>query len=114
MDLPGDPPAAVEIARPSAVTGSCRYLSEMFELVALLLFVAVPFVLGYGSGSYLAALLPTASLIASVVNYGVNPPAGTDEVDVIPGLWIGASVIAVTVCLGSAALARRTRRRRQA
>jgi hypothetical protein len=82
----------------------------MFEFVALLLFVAVPFFLGYGTGSYLAALLPMASLIASVVNYGVNPPAGTDEVDVLPGLWIAASAIAVTVCLGSAALARRASR----
>jgi hypothetical protein len=88
-------------------------LGEMFEMVALLLFVAVPFVLGYGTGSYLAALLPAASLIASVVNYGVNPPAGTDEVDVLPGLWIAASAIAVTVCLGGAALARRSRRRWQ-
>jgi hypothetical protein len=86
----------------------------MFEVVALMLFVAVPFVLGYGTGSYLAALLPAASLVASVVNYGLNPPPGTDEVDVLPGLWIAASAIAVTVCLSGAVLARRTRRRRQA
>jgi hypothetical protein len=86
----------------------------MFEMVALLLFVAAPFGLGYGTGSYVAALLPAASFIASAVNYGVNPPAGTDEVDVLPGLWIAASAIAVTVCLSGAALARRSRRRRQA
>ena len=43
----------------------------MFELVALLLFVAAPFVLGWATGSYLAVLLPTASLIAAVVSYAV-------------------------------------------
>jgi hypothetical protein len=86
----------------------------MFELVALLLFVAVPFVLGYGTGSYLPALLPAASLVASAVNYVANPPPGTDEMDVLPGLWILGSAIAVTVCLGGAALTRRSRRRRHA
>ena len=84
---------------------------DMFELVALLLFVAAPFVLGYATGSYLSALLPAASLVASLVNYGVNPPPGTDEVDVLPGLWILGSAVAVTVCWGGAALTRRLRRR---
>ena len=83
----------------------------MFELVALLLFVAAPFALGYATGSYLPALLPAASLVASVVNYGANPPPGTDEVDVLPGLWSLGSAIAVTVCLGGAALTRRFRHR---
>ena len=86
----------------------------MFELVALLLFVAAPFVLGWATGSYLSVLLPTASLIAAVVSYAVDPPPGTDEVDVLPGLWILGSAIAVIVCLGGAALTRRSRRSRQA
>jgi hypothetical protein len=63
----------------------------MFELVALLLFVAAPFVLGWATGSYLSALLPAASLVTSVVSYAVDPPPGTDEVDVLPDYGFSAA-----------------------
>jgi hypothetical protein len=53
-------------------------------------------------------------LIAAVANYAANPPAGTDEVDVMPGAWVVLSAIAVLVSLAGAALARRTRRDQQA
>jgi hypothetical protein len=87
----------------------------MFELVALLLFVVLPFGLGYVTGSYAAAFLPTLSLLASLLNYGLNPPEGPpDEVDVLPIIWVVASAVAVTVCMVGAALGRRMRRRRAA
>jgi hypothetical protein len=83
----------------------------VFELVPLVLFIAAPWALGYMSASYWAALLPAASLIAAVANYASDPPEGTDEVDVLPGLWIALSAIAVVICLIAAAVRRRTRRR---
>ena len=67
-------------------------------------------ILGWATGRYLAALLPAASLVAWVVSYAVDPPPGTDEVDVLPGLWILGSAIAVAVCLGGTAFTRRSRR----
>ena len=48
----------------------------MFEIVALVLFVAFPFLLGYVSGSYVSVLLPAASLVASVASYAVRSAAG--------------------------------------
>jgi hypothetical protein len=81
----------------------------VFALVTLLLFVGLPLVLAYWTASYWAALLPAASLVAAVLSYAVNQPAGTDEIDVLPGLWIAFSAIGVLVCLGGTAL-RRSRR----
>lgn len=63
------------------------------------------------SASYWAALLPAASLIAAVATYASDPPEGTDEVDVLPGLWIVLSAVAVVICLAAAAVRRRARRR---
>jgi hypothetical protein len=83
----------------------------VFELVALIVFVAVPWALGYGLASYWAALLPAACLAGAVISYAVDPPAGTDEVDVLPGLWIVFSAVAVLACVGGAALRRRSRHR---
>ena len=88
-----------------------RYLRCVFELVTLILFVGLPLALGFGTGSYWAALLPAASLVTAVVSYVADPPAGTDEVDVLPGLWIAFSAVGVLVCLGGAARRRRSRRR---
>src|SRR5437016_5513145 len=82
----------------------------MSEFLGALLFIAFPFVLGYATASYLAALLPVASLMASVLNYWANPPAAIDEVDVLSGLWIVGSVLALGLCLVGALLARRARR----
>ena len=79
----------------------------MFELVALVLFVVLPAALGYISASYWAALLPAASLIAAVISYASDPPEGTDEVDVLPGLWIALSVIAVVISLVATTVRRR-------
>jgi hypothetical protein len=79
----------------------------VFELVALILFIALPWTLGYKSARYRAALLPAISLITAIANYAANPPAGTDEVDVQPGLWIAFSAVAVVVSLSATAVRRR-------
>jgi hypothetical protein len=65
------------------------------ELLALFLFVAAPWALGYLSASYWEALVPAASLVAAVANYASHPPQGRDEVDVLPGLWVALSAVAV-------------------
>jgi len=83
----------------------------VLELVALILFVVMPGALGYLFASYRAALLPGASFLAALVNYASDPPAGTDEVDALPGLWILLSAVAVAICLAAAAVRRRARRR---
>ncbi len=76
----------------------------MFEVLALLLFVVAPAIVGYRSASYRAAAIPGVLLIAAVVSYAADPPVGTDEVDVLPGVWILLSALAVLVSLGGAAL----------
>jgi hypothetical protein len=83
----------------------------VLELLTLLLFIGVPWAVGYGTASYRAALLPAASLVAALVRYAADPPAGADEVDVLPGLWVVFSAVAVLVCLGGATLRRRSRQR---
>lgn len=83
----------------------------MFELATLILLVGLPLALGYGTGSHWAALLPAGSLVTAVVSYVADPPAGTNEVDVLPGLWIGFSAVGVLVCLGGAALRNHSRQR---
>ena len=80
------------------------------ELVALIAFVAVPSALGYVLGRDWASLLPTAVLIAVVVEYARNPPTGNDEVDVLPALWIVLSAFAAVICI-AAVWARRRRDR---
>ncbi len=83
----------------------------MFELVAVVLFAAVPWAAGYISASYRMALLPVVSLVVAVANYATDPPKVSDEVDVLPGLWIVLSAIGVVICLLVAAVRRRVRRR---
>jgi hypothetical protein len=82
----------------------------MFELIALTLFVAVPWSLGYLTGTYWVSTLPLVSLVLAVALYAADPPDHTDEVDVLPGLFAAASAIAVVTCLGGAAIRRRSRR----
>ena len=81
----------------------------MLDLLAILVFIAFPFGLGWFTRSYLAAILPLTSLVAAIVNYATysfeGPP---DEVDVLPGAWVVLSAIALVVALGGAALARRS------
>jgi Sec-independent protein secretion pathway component TatC len=88
----------------------------VFELVTLLLFIALPCWLGYVTASYAAAAIPAVSLVASVISYAVDPPTGTDEIEVLAALWVAFSIAAVVVCLGAATVARRSGRhlRRQA
>jgi hypothetical protein len=80
----------------------------VFELVAILVFFALPFGLGWVTRSYWSALLPATSLLVAIANYAANPPEGNDEIDVLPGVWIVLSAIALVVTLGAAALARRS------
>jgi hypothetical protein len=85
----------------------------MLELVLLLLFVGVPWAMGYGTARYWATLLPAAMLVVAVLSYAADPPPGEypDEVDAWAGLWIVFSAFAVVVCLAGAAMRRRSRRR---
>lgn len=76
-----------------------------------ILLVGLPLALGYGTGSHCAAWLPAGSLVTAVVSYVADPPAGTDEVDVLPGLWIGFSAVGALACLGGAAMRRHSRQR---
>jgi hypothetical protein len=79
----------------------------MLEFWVLLLFVGTPLGMGLRTGRSRVALVPGVSLVAAVVNYVRNPPAGTDEVDVLPGLWVALSIAGILVALGGAAVARR-------
>jgi hypothetical protein len=81
----------------------------MFELIGLVLFVLLPWLIGYGSGSWWTLLLPAASLVAAVVAYVVHPPGHSDEVDVEYGLWIAGSGVAAVVCVVGILVRRRRR-----
>jgi hypothetical protein len=85
----------------------------MLELVLLVLFVGVPWVLGYGTARYWAALVPAGALLVAVLSFAAAPAPGEypDEVDAWAGLWIVFSGLAVVVCLAGAAVRRRSRRR---
>jgi O-antigen/teichoic acid export membrane protein len=83
----------------------------VFELIALVVFVVVPWLIGYGSASWWTLLLPAASLVAAVVTYLVHPPGHTDEVDVEYGLWILGSIVAVVACVVAIVVRRRRRAR---
>lgn len=82
----------------------------MIELAAVVLFVALPAVLGYGSASYKAAAIPAVAVLAFGLLYALEPAGGNDEVDVLPGLFLAFSVLGVAICLAGAAH-RRNRRR---
>jgi len=84
----------------------------VLPLLLLLLFVAVPWPLGFGTARYRAALLPAVASIAAVVSFAADPPPGEhpDEVDVWAGLWVVFSALAVVVSLAGAAVRRRARR----
>jgi hypothetical protein len=84
----------------------------VLELIVLVVFLVVPALLGYGSGSYWSAVLPGVALAAALAYYaGYEKGPVADEVDVIPGALVISSAVAVGVCLGAAALRRRGRRR---
>jgi hypothetical protein len=82
----------------------------MLGLLVLVVVVLLPWLIGYAAGNYWAALVPGVGLIVALANYLGSTPAHADEVDVQPFLWIAFSALAVLVCLGGAALRRRTSR----
>jgi hypothetical protein len=82
----------------------------VLELIALVLFVGVPFLLGYVVADYWIVALPATSLAVAVTSLVVNPPGHSDEVDVLPWAWAVLSVVAVLVCVAGVALARHNRR----
>jgi hypothetical protein len=71
-------------------------------------FVVAPAALGYLSRSYKVALIPGVALALAIIGYLIDPPAGTDEADVLSGLYIVFSAAAVAVCLAAAAFRRRS------
>jgi peptidoglycan/LPS O-acetylase OafA/YrhL len=80
----------------------------MFDLIVLVVFVIVPWVIGFRSGRYWTAVIPGALCFAIVAMYVTNPPESTgDEIDVQPLVFLVSSVLGVLVCLAGAALRRR-------
>jgi hypothetical protein len=80
----------------------------MLELIALILFVVVPWIIGLATGSWWALLLPVASLVASVVVLVLYPPRQhSDPPDVFGILWVLGSIVAIVVCAVAILLRRR-------
>ena len=81
----------------------------MIDIAFFIVFVAVPLTLGYSTAHPAAALIPAASLVVSIASYALSRPSGTDEIDVLPGLWIVGSAASVALCLVAVAIGRRRR-----
>ena len=82
----------------------------MLEVVIFCVVGLVPWVLGYASGRYWAALLPGAILGAAILNLARSEPSQvSDEVDVWPGVLTVLFAIAVLVCLAGAKMRRMKR-----
>jgi hypothetical protein len=80
-------------------------LSMVVFLVSLLL--------GGWSKRYIVLLLPGAALLASLLNYRAYWSDGrraSDEIDVLPGLAVAISAVALIVCFAAVALSRRAAR----
>jgi hypothetical protein len=78
------------------------------ELVPLLV-LAVFFIAGYQSRSYVGVLVPGAVVVFAVDAYRHRIPSG-DEIDVLDGVFVVLSVVGVLVYLTGVALGRRVRR----
>jgi uncharacterized membrane protein YfcA len=90
-------------------------IGALIEVAALVVFVPLPFVLGYATKRYAAAALPALSLAAAVINAVTYHPSGpSDEVDVIPPMFVLLSAVATIGCLLGALIGRRRSRRRPA
>jgi hypothetical protein len=92
-------------------TGACvADVMTMFEMVLILLLTAVPWGVGYVSGSYWAALIPGVLLCAAALELARRGASGTDEVDVWPGVLTILCAVAVLLCLAGACFGRVRRR----
>ena len=80
----------------------------MLESFVLLVLVAL-FGLGYATRSYLGALVPGAVLVWAAIGYQQRTPTD-DEVGVLPGIFLVASIVGVLLYLVGVALGRRSRR----
>jgi hypothetical protein len=80
----------------------------MLESFILLMLVAL-FGFGYATRSYLGAVVPGAVLALTAIVYQQSAPTD-DEVGVLPGIFLVASIVGVLVYLGGVALGRRSRR----
>jgi hypothetical protein len=78
----------------------------MFELVVLLILVA-SFGVGYGSRSYVGAVIPMGLVVLAVVGF-MNRGSIEDEVEYLPGIYLVASVVCLGLYLGGVALGRRS------
>jgi hypothetical protein len=82
----------------------------VFELLVLLVFIILPLAAGYSEASYGALLIPVTLIVVSVVAYVSSRPSGgqpADEVDVIPGVYLAASLAGLLLCLVGVALGRK-------
>ena len=80
-------------------------LRAVQDLIALVLFIALPFALGAGTRSYWSALAPLALLIFAIAQYRSYEPRG-DEIDVLPLAFMVGSALGVLVCLVGVAVGR--------
>ena len=80
----------------------------MFEILVLLFFLVLPFYVGYSWATKTAFLLPLALFCGSVLSYTSNGSSGgqPDEVDVIPVIYLVASVAGLLLCALGIALGR--------
>jgi 4-hydroxybenzoate polyprenyltransferase len=80
----------------------------MFESVILLVLVGL-FSCGYGTQSYVGALVPGVLLVCAVILYSQSTPTG-DEVDAQPAIYVVASGLGVLLYVAGVALGRRSHR----
>jgi hypothetical protein len=81
----------------------------MLESLTLLVFIAL-FASGYGTRSYVGALVPGVIFVCAVALYLGRPPPSGDEVDVLPGIFMIVCGIGVLLYLAGVALGRRLHR----
>jgi hypothetical protein len=82
-------------------------------LAVVVLFVVVPCLLGYATGTPWIAVLPGMSLSAALATWAGTPRPYTDEVDVLPFIWVVASAVAVVMCLAGALARHASDRKRE-
>jgi hypothetical protein len=66
------------------------------------------FAIGYGTRSYVGALVPGVIFVCAVALYVDRGPPSGDEVDVLPGMFMIACGIGVLLYVAGVALARRS------
>ena len=76
---------------------------------ATLVVLAVFFIAGYESRSYVGALIPGAVAVFALASSLHSTPTG-DEVDVLDAVFLAASLLGVLVYLAGVAIGRRVRR----